>query len=181
MFTRYNSYCPHCNCTLERGRRTLKTSGCPIQECPECGKTYCDPYCFESALRPYKPYPLIKFLFAALYWAFLTACLVSLITVLVTRTTEFPWLVMGISLGAIWLIILIYYLMSRQRIEENHLREWQESDRRLHDGKYAALLKAVGFQVPSHYLPEDYQPVLPDVPPRVKTKKRRRYLPPRWL
>lgn len=171
MAAHYNIYCPHCSHRLSRGKTSLKTYGCPIQKCPECGKTYCDPYCFEQALRPYKPQSLFKLLFASFILASGAGVLFGGLTDTTAASDRLVWSITAVSFVAAWLVIFICLMKSRDRVEKKRLNDWQESDKRLRDGGYAALLKAAGFKVPSHYLPEDYQPTFPSIPPNVVRKK----------
>lgn len=168
----YYSYCPYCDRRLTRGKTSLKTSGPPIKKCPECGKTYCDPNCFEPALTPYKPLSLPQLLRSSLAFGFLSALLAFAIATFFTESLGSVCTVAAIAFAAGFLFYFLFLLLRRNSIEERRLKQWQESDRRLRDPNYAARLKNAGFEVPSHYLSTvfrlDSEPVPPN--PRVKRK-----------
>lgn len=171
MSTYYNSYCPHCEHTLNRNMGiATKYSGCPIKSCPQCGKTYCDPRYFEPALEPYKQHSIPRLFFGSLPLAFTVAVLVLAATYLITRSDDLTWTITAIGFVLSWLIIFLCSVKNRDSIEEKRLKEWQESEQRLCDPQYAALLKSARFDVPARYLPLEFSPDPESVPKKTKEK-----------
>lgn len=167
----YNSYCPHCGHTLNRDMGiSSKYSGSPIRSCPKCSKIYCDPRYFEPALEPYKRYSLLRQFFGALPLAFAITVFVLFLVYSITRSDHIAWILGAVSLGISWLLFFFYSIKKRRIIEEKRLKEWQESDQRLRDPNYAALLKSARFDVPSRYLPENFIPDPNSVPQKPKEK-----------
>lgn len=167
----YNSYCPHCDHVLNRDMGiSSKYSGSPIKTCSNCGKTYCDPRYFEPALLPYERRSIFSLIFRAVPLSFVIAVLSLGVVHLIPRLTNLLWPVTVAVFCASWLLLSIRAISKRSTLEEKRLKEWQESDQRLSDPNYAALLKSAHFDVPARYLPADFIPNTDSVPMKAKEK-----------
>lgn len=152
----YVLYCPHCSCKATSTNHPV-SYGDPRKHCPHCNKIYIDPYCTEPALRDYRPLTVWHQLKTSLPTGIMLAALIAIAAELFTQNSQFACLVWGIGTPVFWLLSFLLFLLTQRRHECFRLKTWQESDHRLRDPKYAAILARSGYQVPGRYLSSDFQ------------------------
>ena len=149
-------YCPYCNRVLESTNHPV-SYGNPLKQCPHCTKTYIDPYCSEPALREYKPLSIKHQFWTNISSGITLAGLIAIIVFLISKNNRLGCLIWGIGTPIFWLLSFSYSLLTQKKREPRRLKTWQESDQRLRNSEYAAILANYGYSVPAQYLPPDFK------------------------
>ncbi len=147
-------YCPHCKEEIRRS--DPPDSHIPLKTCRECGKHYIDHYCSEPALRPYKPLPVWYHLLTSCYNGVLLSVLATMLASIAVKDSSIRWLIFGVGVPIFFSLLFLRRMRSREKIEKERMKTWQESDRRLRRSRYAVALKLYGYLVPAQYLPHRY-------------------------
>lgn len=154
MAAHYNFYCPYCN-SLMFSKVRPSHEGSVITSCPRCGKQYADPYSIELALTPFHAHTVWELLTSELFTGIGFGFFIALIVYFATQKNCAFLLIWLVFSAICWLLCFLHSLLTRSKADAKRLERWKESEHRLKNTNYAFALKALGYTVPSEYLPPE--------------------------
>ncbi len=166
-----NGSCPNCGKRISDYGQNKYLYGSPIRYCKKCKGAYVDRNYHEIAVDgfPKTEMKASTGLKSALMGLVITVVSAGIFILEICFSdryhTIFPILaVMGIVMIIIGIVDSIRVKSGAKADSMEKMR--QESIQRLSDQRYAVQLKELGYNVPEQYLPEGYQPPMPQAYPQ---------------
>ena len=149
--------CPHCGKTYETystyTKQYTKHSGSPFITCQHCGNKFVDKEIKEPALKPYSTKGLSWFnCIFAFFMPFGALGILLTWGAFGIKEPSIALFIIAFAVDTIYLGLTIYSFINRKKFIEEDKKEYEESEKRLNNPKYAQALKDAGFKVPEKYL-----------------------------
>ncbi len=176
MATYTKKFCPHCRHMYQSystgTKNMVVANGCPIITCPRCGKQFLDKDIKEPAFYDSpKEVTIPKMIISLLFTPFGLAGMFLLIMSIVYKSPVEALISLLPFSGYGYLLYVS--IKNKKKINEDTIREYEESKDRLSDKEYVVLLLDLGYRVPRSFLRKNY----PDLLKYKRKKNNKPWLP----